>query len=125
MLKLLKSERRLIYNNEGCLKCCHVYVDHCSPKCPNNSPNPSTYKTLMQSFVDMIKRRVKKPVAAVISLDPISVATVPVVAVMGSSMNPVAYMPMNASSIMEGVSDDDESVSAVTTVAATVPAPSA
>jgi hypothetical protein len=79
----------------------------------------------MQSFVDMIKRRVKKPVAAVISLDPISVATVPVAAVMGSSMSPVAYMPMNASSIMEGVSDDDESVSAVTTVAASVPAPSA
>jgi hypothetical protein len=122
--KLLETERRLIYDNEGCLKCRRVYVDHRLLNCPNNFPNLAMYKTLTQSFVDMIKSRVKKPVAAVISSDSTSVPTISVAAVMGSSMNPVAYMPTNASSIMEGVSDDNKSVSAVTPVAATVPAPS-
>jgi hypothetical protein len=69
----------------------------------------------MQSFIDMIKSRIKKPVAAVISSNSISVPTVPITAVMGSFMNPVVYMPTNTSSIyiMEGVSDDDESASVI------------
>jgi hypothetical protein len=119
--KLLESERRLLYDNEGCLKCRRVFVDHRSTNCPNNFPNPSTYKTLTQNFVDAIKNRIKRPVAVVVNSDATSVTAVPVAAVMGSSINPVAYMPTNASNVLEGASNDD-SVSVLATVAATVTA---
>ena len=117
--KLLDAERHLLYDNEGCLKCRRIFVDHHSTNCPNNFPNPSTYKTLTQNFVDPIKSRIKRPVAAVVNSDAASANAVPVAAVMGSSINPVAYMPANTSNVLEGESDDD-SVSVSATVAATV-----
>jgi hypothetical protein len=48
LLKLLETGHHLLYNNNGCLKCHHVYIDHHSTNCPNNFPNPSIYKTLTQ-----------------------------------------------------------------------------
>jgi hypothetical protein len=93
--KLLEAERCLLYDNEGCLKCCRVYVDHCSTNCPNNFPNPSTYKPLTQTFVDAIKSRIKKPVAAVVNADASTSYAAPIAAVMGTAINPVAYMPTN------------------------------
>jgi hypothetical protein len=81
------------------------------------------YKALTQSFVDLIKKRLGKPLAAVMNTvnDNNTVtasATVPVAAVMGMSRNPAAYMPSNVSSVIEGESDSDLSVSNQNLVAA-------
>jgi hypothetical protein len=81
------------------------------------------YKVLMQSFVDLIKKCLGKPLAAVMNTvndnDTVTAsATVPVAAVMGMSRNPAAYMPSNMSSVIEGESDSDLSVSNHNLVAA-------
>jgi len=124
--RLTDAERQLLYDNEGCLKCRRVFVPHRSAQCPNDFPNPATYKPLTQTFVDAIKTRVKKTVAAVYqpndepSTSPNAV--MPIAVVMGSSNNPIAYMPPNASNVFEGGSDSEE-VSSLTSVATvTVPA---
>ena len=113
--KLTPVERQLLYDNDGCLKCRCVFVPHCSTDCPNNFPNASNYKPLTQSFVDLIKRRIKKPIAAIASSSNAEDATVPVpttiAAVMGMSSNPTGYMAPNRTSVIEGDSFSDDSVS--------------
>ena len=122
--KLSSADRQLLYNNEGCLKCRRVYVTHCSTNCPNDFPQPGTYKTLTQSFVDLIKKRLNKLIAAILNNDD-SVPTVPAVtvaAVMGTVNNPTAYMPSNCENVIEGDSGSDSDVrtcSVSVTVAAT------
>jgi hypothetical protein len=74
--KLTSTERQLLYDNEGCVKCRRVYVTHHSTNCPNDFPQPSTYKTLTQSFVDLIKKHMNKPIAAVLDMDN-SIPTIP------------------------------------------------
>lgn len=64
--RLLDSERKLLYDNNSCLKCHCVFVSHRSNNCPNEFPNAASYKTLTQAFVDLIKQCVKKPLAAVV-----------------------------------------------------------
>lgn len=120
--RLLDSERQLLYDNQGCLKCHRVFVTHRSNNCPNDFPKAETYKVLTQAAIDAIKLRVKKPFAAVIGQEMHasgsgssmgnSSINHPVAAVMGISNNPVAYMPSNASNVVEGDSDSDSSVSA-------------
>ena len=114
--KLSSVKRQLLYDNEGCLKCRRIFVQHRSAACPNDFPDTTNYKPLTQSFVDLIKKRLRKPLAAVMT----SVAeteavtasvAVPIAAVMGMSRNPTAYMPSNTSSVIEGESDSDMSVS--------------
>ena len=78
----------------------------------------------MQSFVDTIKKHLKKNVAAIYpaSNEPVastSAAVVPTAVVMGMSQNPVGYAPSNASNVMEGASDSND-VSGFTTAAAIV-----
>jgi hypothetical protein len=112
--KLSSIERQLLYDNEGCLKCRRVFVQHRSAACPNDFPDATNYKPLTQSFVDLIKKRIGKPLAAVMSTagdnDAVAASVaVPVAAVMGMSRNPAAYMPSNASSVIEGESDSDMS----------------
>ena len=70
----------------------------------------------MQSFVDTIKKRLGKPVAAIMTVSEdanttSASVTMPVVAVMGATRNPAVYMPPNASNVIEGDGDSDMSVS--------------
>ena len=119
--KLTSVERQLLYDNEGCLKCRRVYVTHRSTSCPNDFPEPTAYKPLTQSFVDLIKRRLRKPIAAVMNDDnsmPNAPVT-PVAAVMGTVNNPTAYMPTNTENVIEGDSGSDSEVR-MTTIAAAV-----
>jgi hypothetical protein len=69
LTNLTDPECCLLFDNEGCLKCCKVFVTHCAATCPDDYPNPITYKTLMQAFVDHIKQCMnKKPIAAIMNL---------------------------------------------------------
>jgi hypothetical protein len=54
--KLLDSECKLLNENKGCVKCRNFFQDCCAANCPNDFPNPATYKTLMQTDVDCAKR---------------------------------------------------------------------
>jgi hypothetical protein len=113
--KLTPVQCQLLYDNDSCLKCRCVFVLHRSTDCPNNFPNASNYKPLTQSFVDLIKRHVKKPVAAIASSSNAEDPTVPipttVAAVMGMSNNPTGYMAPNHTSVIKGDSFSNDSVS--------------
>ena len=120
--KLTSVERQLLFDNKGCLKCCHIFVPHRSSTCPNDFPDPTNYKLLTQSFVDAIKKRLGKPTPAVMptvhdtntastSASASASILVPVAAVMGTVHNPAVYMPSNVSNVIEGDSDSDLSVS--------------
>jgi hypothetical protein len=113
--KLTPVKHQLLYDTDGCLKCRCIFVPHRSTDCPNDFPNALNYKPLMQSFVDLIKRRVKKPIAAIASSSNAEDATVPVpttiAAIMGMSSNPTGYMVPNRTSVIKGDSFSDDSVS--------------
>jgi hypothetical protein len=126
--KLSDVERKLLFDNEGCLKCRRVFVSHRSSNCPNDFPNATTYKPLTQSTVDAISKRVQKNVASVVAAtDNVAAtsSTQPVAVVMGVSANPVAYMPSNMSNVIEGDSVySDTSVSLPPVAAVIQPWPS-
>ena len=109
--KLTNAERQLLYDNDGCLKCRHVFVNHRSPSCPNDFPDATTYKPLMQGFVDAISRCLRRNIAAIITGDqggaPVPTA-LPVAMVMGVLTDPVAYMPPNPSNVIERNSVDSD-----------------
>jgi hypothetical protein len=111
--KLTSKERQLLFDNEGCLKCHRPFAGHRSMNCPNDFPSATNYRPLTQGDID----KAKKPsctVAAVsnTTLDENNMTTShPVAAVMGSSNAPVAYIPNNASSVIEGGNESDDSVS--------------
>ena len=114
--KLMSVERQLLFNNKGCLKCCHIFVPHHSSTCTNDFPDPANYKPLTQSFVDAIKRHLRKPTAAVMPTVSDTNTTsasvpVPVAAIMNTVHNPTVYMPSNVSNVIEGDSGSDLSVS--------------
>ena len=131
--KLLDSERKLLNENEGCLKCRCFFVEHRATNCPNDLPSPTTYKSLTQSDVDHIKCGRGKGVAAVAfsntapnsasaassSEQPVSH---PVVAVLGMSRNPTAYITPNASSVIGGL-DANNSDSSGSASVSRVPLP--
>ena len=48
--KLLPSEYELLEKHQGCKKCRRFYVDHNTPNCPNDFPNPDTYVTLTEDM---------------------------------------------------------------------------
>jgi hypothetical protein len=98
--KLTPVEHQLIYDNNGCLKSHCVFVPHHSTDCPNDFPNAMNYKPLMQTFVDLIKRCVKKPIAAIASSSNAEDSTAPsmpttIAAVTGMSSNPTGDMAPN------------------------------
>jgi len=103
--KLTPIERKLIYDNEGCLKCRRVFVNHQSGTCPNDFPDAATYKPLMQAAIDTLSKRAKKSIAAVTAT---TTSAQPIAIVMGVSANPVAYMPSNISNVIEGDSTDSK-----------------
>src|SRR6202167_1497175 len=125
--KLLDSERKLLNDNEGCVKCRKFVVDHRAANCPNNFPNPTGYKTLTQADVDRAKRNhgktaaVSMPIAstsASTSFSSTESVTHPVAVVLGMSRNPVAYVATNASSVIDSSmsSEDSSNVSFVSKV---------
>jgi hypothetical protein len=133
LVRLTDTSRCLLFDNEGCLKCCKVFALHRSMNCPDGFPNAANYKTLTQLFVDHIKMcRNKKPVSAVMQStndNTASLSTAPVAAIMGSSLSAVTYMPSNTFNVLEGdEADSDDTVSPLLTaptvmnyVAAAVP----
>ena len=48
--KLLPSEYELLEQHAGCKKCRKFYVNHNTPNCPNDFPNPDTYVTLTKDM---------------------------------------------------------------------------
>jgi hypothetical protein len=83
----------------------------------------TSYKVLTQVFVDIIKKRVKKVVAAVLPASPISeemvsTSTAPIAAVMAAALNPITYMPPSTFCVIEG--DSDESISKQPSVVASI-----
>jgi hypothetical protein len=116
--KLLDTERKLLNDNERCVKCRRFFVDHRAVNCPNDFPNPVGYKTLSQNDVDRIKHSRGKVVAAISTSNASALSTSlssnestmhPVAAVLGMSRNPVAYVAPNSSSVLEPTSDSDTS----------------
>jgi hypothetical protein len=116
--KLTEDERTLLYNNQGCLKCRRVFVEHKMADCPNGFPDPTKYKTLTQAHVDRVRARVGRTVAAMTRESPepeVEETSHPIGAIVPTSRYPIAYMPPNQSSILQrdGDSDSDESVSCI------------
>jgi hypothetical protein len=50
--KMTPKKRQLLFDNEGCLKCHHPFVDHRSHNCPNDFPSGLNYRPLTQADVD-------------------------------------------------------------------------
>jgi hypothetical protein len=106
--KLTDTERQLLFDNEGCLKCRHFFVNHRSTNCPNAFPSAVGYRSLTQADVDKSKHalRTTTAIAAVSSSsrteETENTPVHPVAAVLGSS-HPVAYMPRTRqTSLREG-----------------------
>ncbi|KIM88189.1 hypothetical protein PILCRDRAFT_3223 [Piloderma croceum F 1598] len=116
---LTELERQLLMDNEGCFKCRKPFADHRSKDCPNNFPNGVGYRPLTQSDVDRAsaKRNRNNCMTAAVLPENKNVSTTtmhPVAAVLGSSQQPVAYMPSNTSSVLEA--DDNDSNTSSTSV---------
>ena len=115
--ELLDSKRKFLNENEGCLKCRCFFVEYPAVNCPNDFPNPATYKSLTQSDADCVKHGCEKPIASVgFSNAPSTSATTvspsdqmshPVAAVLGMSHNPTAYIVPNTSSMIGSLDVDD------------------
>jgi hypothetical protein len=118
--KLTEAERKLLFDNQGCLKCRRFFIEHRSTNCPNNWPTAIRYRTLTQADVDRThggKGKGKVMVAVMDRNEALTLTPHPVTMVMGSMKELAAYMPANASSIIE---HGDESISdnSVCTIAA-------
>jgi hypothetical protein len=115
--KLTNSECSLLYNNEGCLKCCSFFIDHCSATCKNDFPSPIGYKTLTQADIDRAKKpKGSKAISSILlsqeNFDPYQNVQVHLVAtILATSSQPFAYSAMNSSAVLSGddtASDDNE-----------------
>jgi len=94
--KLTDMERNLLLNNEGCLKCCRFFVDHCSANCTNEFPSGMGYKPLTTDDVKSACCKTSNPVASVTDSSHGS-GILPIVAIMP---------PTNDSVVLEGNSSD-------------------
>jgi hypothetical protein len=104
--KLTESERQLLFDNDGCLKCRKFFAGHHSVNCPNAFPNTASYHTLTQADVDKVKLgHTARPIASVggdlVEMEEMPLA-IHLVAVVVGPTNPVTYMPVNQSSVIEG-----------------------
>ncbi|KAJ7243929.1 hypothetical protein B0H12DRAFT_1236287 [Mycena haematopus] len=57
---LTVAERELLAKNDGCNKCRKFFVGHISATCPNDYPDPTTYRTLVQADVDDANKKKDK-----------------------------------------------------------------
>jgi hypothetical protein len=103
--KLTNNECRLLFDNNGCLKCRKFFVNHCSANCPNGWLIAASYHTLMQGDVNCAHNGGKAKTVATINTGDNNVAgpsAHPITVVLGTSSAPVAHMPSNASNVIEG-----------------------
>lgn len=112
--KLTDSEHKLLWDNSGCLKCRRFFQSHVSASCMNDFPNAASYCTLTQTDVDSAKRGQKPKTKAIASVlpndkDGSESPTHPVAVVLGTSRNPVTYMPVNESTVLDEESDSGSS----------------
>ena len=63
--RLTNTERSLLFDNEGCLKCRCFFVKHCAADCPNDFPMPMTYKTLMSEDVNVARCKTSSTVVTI------------------------------------------------------------
>jgi hypothetical protein len=108
MPRLTDAEHKLIFDNEGCLKCRRFFAGHRSSNCNNDFPDPATYRTLMQADVDAAKRRRSARSVATVNASASSEShPIPVAPVVSSSRYPLEYMMQGNSSVLEGGDDSD------------------
>ena len=56
LAKLLDTEWALLNAHEGCMKCCHFYINHHAKDCPNGFPATAGYKPLTNTMASVAKR---------------------------------------------------------------------
>jgi hypothetical protein len=81
--KMTENERRLLLENEGCLKCRRFFAGHHSNTCPNGFQSAQNYRTLMAEDVNNAHRRNNN--GTVVSVTPVQVmdtTSFPIAAVM-------------------------------------------
>jgi len=88
--KLTQAECQLLYDNEGCLKCCCSSINYCSSNCPNSFLSKENHKPLTQTEVDCAKCNSS-------SSEPTDIMH-PITAVVA---HPIAYIISNKSSVIE------------------------
>jgi hypothetical protein len=102
-LKLLDAERKLLNENDGCVKCRCFLVDHRMANCPNDFLNPAMYKSLTQADVNRAKHSCGKGIAAITTATMHAPSTSfatnestphPVAAILGMSHNPVTQVSL-------------------------------
>lgn len=112
--KLTQVEHTLLFDNEGCLKCCKSL---CQPllhqMCQNGFPEAAGYQPLTQAFVDSVKCCTTRAMAILTLVDSNIPPIQPTAVILGVSTNPVMYMPLNVSLVIaeEGNSTRDSTVS--------------
>ena len=102
-LKLLDSKQKLLNKKDVCLKCRKFVVNHCAVNCPNDFPNPVTYRSITQADIDHFKCIWTQGFVAIAPiqypsdmLDTVSESIIhPVAAMLGVAHNPVAYVIPN------------------------------
>ncbi|KAL6299292.1 hypothetical protein BKA93DRAFT_753563 [Sparassis latifolia] len=113
-LKLTAKERALLFDNDGCLRCCKFFTGHRANNCPNDFPSPVGYTELMQKDVNMAKTSHTHTVAVIASAlssreqsaSPVP-AVHPVAAVMGSSHFNFSGPSSNVSNVLKDEGSDD------------------
>jgi hypothetical protein len=107
--KMTENERKLLLENDGCLKCQRFFAGHRSNNCQNRFLNASSYRTLSMEDVNAARHRTSKTVAS------ITAAASPTVE--ATAHHVAAVMPPNKSSVLDlsgsdlsKDSDDDVSV---------------
>jgi hypothetical protein len=69
---LTPNKLSLLNKHQGCTKCRWGYIEHCTNNCPNDFPDPRTYKELMDSILLGHKcaqnsNTIPKPIGAITS----------------------------------------------------------
>ncbi|KAL6308102.1 hypothetical protein BKA93DRAFT_747097 [Sparassis latifolia] len=107
--RLTEGERKLLFDNEECLKCRNFFAGHKAAECTIGFPIKLTYHTLTQAMADAARRCIAKPVATVTVIDGHSTgpSVHPVTAVMGMSSFPITNMPLNVSNVLDDDNDSD------------------
>ena len=59
--KLTPKERAILYDHQGCFKCCRLYADHKGADCPNGFPSPVRYQPLTAEYAETVRDSRNKP----------------------------------------------------------------
>ncbi|KAH6866139.1 hypothetical protein BKA70DRAFT_1454133 [Coprinopsis sp. MPI-PUGE-AT-0042] len=64
---LTDAEKRLLFDNDGCFKCCRPFVGHQTATCPNNFPTKENVVLITQAYIDSVNPNKKRPRAAMVA----------------------------------------------------------